>query len=750
MDLSIYNKEQKEAILDTLHNEIILSVAGSGKTTTIIGKIAYEISAGIVQPEDVCAVTFTNRAADEMRLRLRELIGTQWNRVTVRTFHSLGVMLLRKFAAEAGLDDSFAIATDPDVRFFVQQALGCDDKEARRLAIAILNVKEFGLNPKSKEAAAFFKSFDNPYQIIKSYEIFKNSQNALDFPDLILRVVQLLKTNDKIREYCYSRYKLVIVDEYQDSNVMQSKFLKLFVGPESRVVVVGDDDQSIYAFRGAEVRNILAFPNQFENVKKYELLKNYRSTSEILNTAAAVIVHNNERYPKDIISAMDKHGQKPYYMNSHNGTQEAQRIADIIKASGDYGSFAVLYRKHRTSNSLKAALLERNIPFVVAGGVGVLDSAVVKAAIALLRLCFNHRDSVALNNLIKRSHIGLGTETVRKILDKAAASGDFDLLKTCTSLVNEKNNGIRKDKLALFIQIWKRAENAILEPSDYEKILEHEAEVSREIAEENTTGEIIRKCLINLGIREAAKPSDEEKAKRIEADDEEDVLGVYVDMINNRRDFYDPELVAREGVEPTERDILQCFIIRSELGDDAGHDNAIGAVILSTMHAAKGLEFENVFVIGLEDDNIPGKDTADEDIDEERRIFYVAMTRAKNKLWLCHRDYDGSGFTSKGGLQYMQPSRFIYEIPEDCMLKFVPEPSAGRQTQKTNFVFKKGDRVHHAKQGDGTVSAVQELPDKKYVFVRFDSTGTTIKLLANHPSLMPAADANFIAEENPF
>lgn len=749
MDLSRYNKEQKEAILDTEHNEIILSVAGSGKTTTIIGKIAYEISEGIVEPEDVCAVTFTNRAADEMRQRLRELIGDKWNRVTVRTFHSLGVMLLRKFASEAGLDDSFAIATDPDVRFFVQQALSCDDKEARRLAIAILNVKEFGLNPKSRAAAKFFSSFDDPYQITKSYEIFKNSQSALDFPDLILRVVQLLKTNDTVREYCHNRYKLVIVDEYQDSNVMQSKFLKLFVGPESRVVVVGDDDQSIYAFRGAEVKNILAFPNQFPNVKKYELMKNYRSTSEILSTAASVITHNNERYPKDIISAMNKHGQKPYYMNSHNGTQEAQRIADIIKASGDYGSFAVLYRKHRTSSSLKTALLERNIPFVVAGGVGVLDSAVVKAAIALLRLCFNHRDSVALNNLIKKSHIGLGTETVRKILEKAASADDNDLLKTCTSLVNEKNNGIRKDKLALFIQIWKRAENAVLQSSDYEKVLDSEAAVSRELAEENTTGGIIRQCLIDLGVHDAEKPAEEEKNKRLETDDEEDVLGVYVDMINNRRAFYDPELIAKEGVEPTERDILQCFIIRSELGDDAGRDKSIGAVTLSTMHAAKGLEFENVFVIGLEDDNIPGKDSETEDIDEERRIFYVAMTRAKNKLWLCHRDFDGSGFASKGGLQYMQPSRFIFEIPSDCMEQFVPAPFVKPETTATSYSYKEGDRVHHDKQGVGTVSAVQELPDKKYVFVRFDSTGSTIKLIATHPSLKPFAEYA-AAEESPF
>ena len=742
MDLSRYNDEQKEAILDTVHNEIILSVAGSGKTTTIIGKIAYEISEGIVDPEDICAVTFTNKAADEMRARLKLLIGDKWKRITVRTFHSLGVMLLRRFAQEAKLEDSFSIATDPDVRFFIQQAIGCDDKEADRLATAVLNVKEFGYNPKSKEAAVFFRSFDNPYEIIKAYEVYKNSQNALDFPDLILRLVQLLRNSETVRTYCHERYKLVIVDEYQDSNVMQSRFLKLFVGPESRVVVVGDDDQSIYAFRGAEVRNILAFPDQFPNVRKIELLKNYRSTSEILAAASSVIVNNTERYPKDIISALDRHGVKPYRMKSRGGTEEANAIADIIKASGDYASFAVLYRKHRTANILRRVLIQNNIPFVTAGGVGVLESSGVKAAIALLRLCFNHRDSVALNNIIRKCRIGLGTETVRKILDEAASAEDGDLLKACTALVNGSGTGVRKEKLALFIQVWRRAEKALLAPPDTEVVLESAADVTRELENTMTTGEIIRSCLLDLGIREVSKPVEEEENGKKPEEEKDDVFGVYADMINNRSNFYDAELLGRDAGVPTERDILQCFIIRSELGDDAGQDKAIGAVTLSSMHAAKGLEFTNVFVIGLEDDNIPGKDADGREIDEERRIFYVAMTRAKNLLWLCSREIDGTAFASKGGMKYYIESRFLSEIPQSALEVYRPAPpkhTPAPSSSDSTFVYSKGDRVHHEERGDGTVTDVLKQADKTVLVVRFDSTGATIKLYANHPKITPLA-----------
>lgn len=737
MDLSHYNDEQKEAILDTVHNEIILSVAGSGKTTTIIGKIAYEISEGIVQPEDICAVTFTNKAADEMRDRLKQLIGDRWKRVTVRTFHSLGVMLLRRFAAEAKLEDTFSIATDPDVKFFIQQAVGCDDKEADRLATAVLNVKEFGYNPNSKEAAAFFLSFDNPYEIIKAYEIYKNSQNALDFPDLILRLVQLLRNSETVRTYCHERYKLVIVDEYQDSNVMQSRFLKLFVGPKSRVVVVGDDDQSIYAFRGAEVRNILAFPVQFPNVRKIELLKNYRSTSEILAAASSVIVNNTERYPKDIISALDRHGVKPYRMKSRGGTEEANAIADIIKESGDYASFAVLYRKHRTANILRRVLIQNNIPFVTTGGVGVLESSGVKAAVALLRLCFNHRDSVALNNIIRKCRIGLGTETVKKILD-AAASDDGDLLKACTSLVNSSGTAVRKEKLALFIQVWKRAEKAVLEPADTETALESAAAATREL-ENVSTGEIIRDCLLKLGIREVGKPAEEEENGTKSEDEKDDVFGVYADMINNRRNFYDAELLGKNADVPDERDILQCFIIRSELGDDAGQDKAIGAVTLSSMHAAKGLEFTNVFVIGLEDDNVPGKEATGRGIDEERRIFYVAMTRAKNLLWLCSREIDGTAFASKGGMKFFIESRFLSEIPADALVEYKPSPARRAAVQGTSFSYSKGDRIHHDDRGDGTVTDVVRQADKTILAVRFDSSGAVIKLFANHPKIAPLA-----------
>lgn len=750
MDLSEYNKEQKEAILDTQHNLMILACAGSGKTKTIIGKIAYEIEQGLVDPHEVCAVTFTNRAADEMRGRLKELIGEKWQRVTVRTFHSLGVMLLRHFSEKAGLDNSFSIANDIDVRHFVKLAMNCDDKEAKRLSIAILCTKEHGYAPESKEAAQYFGTYDHPADIMYKYERIKQQEQALDFPDLIVRAVALLRRSEEVRNYCHNRYRLVIVDEYQDSNVMQSKFLQLFVGEKSRVVVVGDDDQSIYAFRGAEVRNILSFPQQFENVKEIALLKNYRSTSEILSTASAVIGHNTDRYKKDIVSAFDVHGQKPFYINSKNGYEEAEAIADIIKDNGNFADFAVLYRKHRTASILRRILLERRIPYTVAGGVGVLESAVVKTAIAFLRICFSHKDGVAATHVLKKSRIGLGDEAIKRIFETVDKK-DGDIMKACVTLINK---GYRKDGLTTFVEVWKKAEKALLEDATSEKILQSEYETSRmlEEAENITTGDIIRNSLIELGIKEAEVPVKDEKTPQDEKDDEDDVLGVYVDMINNMDSFYDSELIAKEEIQPSRKDILQCFIVRSELGDDAGRDKAIGAVTLSTMHAAKGLEFENVFLIGLEDDLIPGKNTEGAAIAEERRIFYVAMTRAKKSLYFCNRDYDGTDYGKKGGLQFKAPSRFLKEIPFDDISVFVKQFRGYRrklEAQKTETTeYKKGDRINHADAGEGTVTAVVKQPDKTILVAHFDKTGSSMKLIAGNPKITLIRRAEEIADDS--
>ncbi len=747
MDISGYNKEQQQAILDTKHNLMILACAGSGKTKTIIGKIAYEIEEKIVEPHEICAVTFTNRAADEMRVRLKELVGDKWKKVTVRTFHSLGVMLLRRFSAEAGLESDFTIANDTDVRHFVETAFACDSKEAKRLSCAILAAKEHGMTPDSPGAKEFFNTYDNPKTIMSAYEKAKETEQALDFPDLILRAVELLKNCEKAREYCHKRYRLVIVDEYQDSNVMQSIFLKLFASPVAQVVVVGDDDQSIYAFRGAEVKNILSFPKQFKNVREIALLKNYRSTTEILTTASSVIKNNTERYPKDIVSAMDKHGHKPFYINSMNGTEEAETIADIIRDSGDFGSFAVLYRKHRIVATLKRVLLERRIPFTVAGGIGVLDSAVVKTAIALLRICFSHRDGVAFSHLLKKSRIGLGDEALRRIFE-AVDPSDGDLLKACTRLME---SGYKKKALGTLIEIWQSTEHALLDSFDEEKELETEREISNAVSDamENTTGDIVRDNMIRLGIRDAEPPVKEVKEDKKPKDDktdEDDVLGVYIDMINNMDGFYDPELVAKDEEDiPTRKDILSCFIVRSELGDEAGRDKSIGAVTLSTMHAAKGLEFDTCFLIGLEDDVIPGKNVEDtKSLDEERRIFYVAMTRAKKNLFFCTREHDGTDYNTRGGLSYKEASRFLKEISFEDISTDIEELKKKRNAEAekiSNVVYEVGDRIIHETRGKGTVMAVIPAPDKTILVARMDDTGAAMKLIAGNAKIQKLEEA---------
>lgn len=709
MDLSKYNNDQQQAILNTQNNLMILATAGAGKTSTIIGKIAYELEEGIVQPYEVCAVTFTNRAADEMRSRLKDLIGDKAKGTTIRTFHSLGVSLLRRFAIEAGLDPTFSIADDNDAKYFIQSSLACDDKDAKRLSAAILAIKERGLSPKSNEARDFFAPYDNIENIYQSYENAKNKENALDFPDLIAQAVTLLKTSSRAQNYCHKRYKLVIVDEYQDSNVMQSRFLKLFAGEKAQIVVVGDDDQSIYAFRGADVKNILSFPEQFENVKKIALLKNYRSTSEILSAASSLISNNAVRYPKDIISALNKHGTKPFYLESYSRYEESKTIADIIKADGDFSSFAVLYRKHRTSTRLKRVLIDRHIPFTVAGGVGVLDNAIVKAAISLLRIIANHKDVTAFRHLIKKSKIGLGNESVKKVIDNAQNCNN-DIFLSCMDLANK---GFKTSALNVLTSSWAKCEEKAFNP---------------EFGEE-TLGDIVRATLVNLGIKGAEKPESNDVEN-----DEEDLLGVYVEMINNAEDFFDADLLAIEDRVPTRLDVIQCFIIRSELGDDGGKDKSIGAVTLSTMHAAKGLEFDNVFCIGLEDDLLPGQNDCGEDLEEERRIFYVAMTRARKKLFLCHSEYDGSEAKKFGGLSYSCPSRFLKEISIDDVELYRPEEYKQNISPTVVINWKVGDRLSHQDKGDGIVTSVFKKNDKTVLVVKLDS-GLVVKLLGESSTI---------------
>lgn len=760
--LDSYNEMQREAILDFEHNLMILACAGSGKTRTITGKMAYAISKGIVLPYEICAVTFTNKAAGEMRERLEALVPNAGSSATVRTFHSLGVLLLRRFGDRLGLPRGFAIADDTDAAHYVRTALDLKGKSAAKLARLtsgwILNAKEHGYGPEDEGAEKFFHMDDVEYgndadkmsvsEIFSAYENEKEKSQALDFPDLIREAVRLVETCPDVRQWCHSHYRMVLVDEYQDSNAMQARFLKTFVAPDAQLIVVGDDDQSIYAFRGAVVDNILNFPKEFENVREIRLEKNYRSTDEILCAAGALIKNNDKRYVKEIISATQAHGIKPVFRESRNGYAEAVYIADRIKElEGSGETCAVLYRQHRCGVSLKKVLLEKRIPFRVAGGTGVLGAKTVKDVIALFRLCMFPSDTASLHRIITSSRIGIGEEAYRKLIKE---NPDVFASLSALSLKGRyaRGFGILLRVLCDVSERFLGRSPVTLPPpsSDEGDGSENESAEDSVPVSEMSDGELIVDVMERLGIID--EPDEDDGS----GTGEDNPLEVYASMAERRREMFDPEMAeGYESGEPTPLQVMQSFICRSELGDDAGSDKN-DITVLSTMHASKGLEWDNVFVIGLEDEILPGHADGMEEEEEERRIFYVAMTRARKRLWLCMKLEAMAG---KFGMKVCRPSRFLKEIPSDFLEKdvstgrpvtagtiaSVPESVRNASAVRNQERIEQGDTVSYHGQWTGTVIASEDFRGLRILSVRTE-TGSLMKVVdgMGHLSRIPRVE----------
>lgn len=739
-----YNEMQKEAIMDFNHNLLILACAGSGKTRTITGKMAYAINQGIVTPRQICAVTFTNKAATEMRERLSELVPDLSNEATVRTFHSLGVLLLKRFGKRIGLNPNFDIADEYEVAQIVKDALNLNNKDssknAKITASWILAAKEHGYSALDEQAQEYFylkginygNDADNLswHDIFNAYEKEKKKSNALDFPDLINCAVELVENSPEARLWCHNRFKLILVDEYQDSNAMQARFLKSFASPSSRLIVVGDDDQSIYSFRGAVVDNILSFASSFDNVREIRLEKNYRSTGEILQAADRVIKNNSKRYDKEIVSATNTHGVKPFLHSSRNIFTEATYIvSELLKLKDSNETCAILYRKHKCSNVIKKLLLEKHIPFKVSGGIGVLNSKIVKNAIALLKLCLNPFDTVSLKRIISASKIGLGDEAYKRLIET-----DQNVITATTALMNKGRystgfttlNEVILDLCEKFVEEPNASGTTPPPPFSIDEL---------NLQVEKTDGDYLISALTKLGINTGISEDEESLAASSSGEGQDNPLHIYASMFEQRQKLFDKDLLEDYSVgPPTQRQILQSFICRSELGDDAGQKDD-NLVTLSTMHASKGLEWDNVFICGLEDDIIPGKATSDFEIEEERRIFYVAMTRARKRLWLCSKEEASNG---KFGMTALRPSSFLNEIPEDMKdssegrnttdlalinITAPPEPSISQDNQ-----IKVGDRVSYNNQWQGSVLSEEYYMNRRILVVQVESGGT-IKLV---------------------
>ena len=739
IDLSVLNEEQKEAVLDNKNNLLLLACAGSGKTLTITYKIAWAIENGFVYPGQVCAVTFTNRAAKEMRDRLENLLpNVDTSRMVVRTFHSLCASLLRRFGTSLGLSPDFTIYDDDDSFQVLCNISKRDKKELREIAKSISKVKDIGLTP-DDDGCAKYSDYHDFRTLYRAYENALRETGNVDFADLIGKAVELLKTNEEALRYCHNRFKLVLVDEYQDSNSEQFKFLKLFVSPSSQLVAVGDDDQSIYSFRGAEIRNILSFSKDFSGVREIKLEKNYRSTDQILAPSSALIKHNKNRHDKEIVSADKKSGSKPVVIVSQNGVMEAKRVCSIIQGCGDYNNTAILYRTNAQSLAFETELTQRRIPYKVIGALKFYDREEIKDSLSFLRLLLNHSDSVSFRRIINKPSRKIGEKKLEDILSR---NNDLFLALTSFSIDNPMFEGART-----FLNAWKNAE--------------------KRLDDNVSLGEVMFKALEETGLKELYE-SERDRAIRQSRLDNLSQLVSTLEENTLRQDSIAENLPVTTGREALSQFLERLTLDSTVLGDDDNRDKE--GVTLITMHNTKGLEYDTVFCVGLEDEIIPGRNKEDDESkEEERRILYVAMTRARKKLYLSYATLR----MLWGNFNNEHPSSFLKEIPLEFLsgdtegingnphsfsssfssqakpqYYYSNTPSWAKgivdiskkesvtkpREDKKQLELKVGDRVKAQDKGEGVITDVAVSPDKTILTVLYDS-GRKMRYVAGHANI---------------
>lgn len=711
-DLDSLTEEQREAVLDFSHNLLILACAGSGKTRTITSKIAYAIETGLLKPYQILAVTFTNRAAGEMRDRVTAMLPDMDLRsLEMRTFHSFGAYVLRRFGARMGLSEDFSIYDDEDSATLLSTCAKLDKRVVKQMAGKIAGAKDRGYTPQSPEVKDWGEEVCDFPRLFSAYQEALSASGNVDFADLITLTTRLLETDEDSAAYFHRRFRMVLVDEYQDSNRMQFQLLKALCSKETQLVVVGDDDQSIYSFRGAEIENILSFSDSFSNVRSIKLEKNYRSTQEILSAAHALIKHNRARHEKELLSADSKSGAKPMVLYSATSNEEGVRIARIIRNLRDYNNIAVLYRTNAQSAVFENVFVRERIPYKVIGALKFYDREEIKDALAFLRLLMNHRDTVSFRRIINKPKRGLGEVKVNSIL-----AIDED----AKTALQEFCQRTPRSEAKVFLSAWEKAERSLLANDMLDSVLE------TALAETGLLGYY------------QAEPD------KVTRDTKLQNLGT---------------LVATLSEEGAGKEALRGFLEKLTLDntvlgsrDPAKEDG----VTLMTMHNTKGLEFDRVFVAGLEEELIPGRSgVVPKAVEEERRILYVAMTRARKALYLSF----ASQRSMWSRMEFHYPSRFLLDIPPKLMggeVSVLTRTGARKDTSKIEFTgfgaavqkkapqeqiaknsagsFSVGDRVR-GEYGIGVITSIADLParDSRVLLVQFE--GRTCKFIEKYAKL---------------
>ncbi|WP_020611931.1 ATP-dependent helicase [Sediminispirochaeta bajacaliforniensis] len=624
-DVSAYldalNRAQREAVLYEGPSLLILAGAGSGKTRVITSKIAYMIDRLGYDPYSILAVTFTNKAAGEMRQRVAEMVPDGGAKVMIRTFHSFGAWLCRRHAKLLELDPNFTIYDDED-SLTLLHALeeGKKRRELAPYAHLISRAKDYALSP-DDDLESLSRDPDFP-RLYRSYEKRLREMGNVDFGDLILLPVRLLQDFPEVRDRFHGRFRVILVDEYQDSNVAQYHLLRELAGPNTAVCVVGDDDQSIYRFRGAEVKNIVTFPDTFPGTKVIRLEENYRSTGRILQAASEVVANNRSRLGKTLRPTKGE-GVKVRVCFLSDQNDEAEYCAGLL-SDGNLDGTAILYRTNAQSAAFETCFLRRGIPYKVVGALRFYEREEIKDALALLALLQNPKDEVAFRRIVNKPTRGIGSKSVGKLCDHGGRFCSGDLLAACAQADTILSGKGARGAGAFF---------AVME------------EIGR-LVEHSDLAQALQEALSLSGLLDYYRQDEVAMSQKSE----------------NLQ-----QLVAAAAEYPSGREGLSAFLEDLELdrsrlgGQDPSNENG---VTLITMHNTKGLEFDRVIITGMEEGLFPGRGADDEDeLEEERRIFYVSITRARYELYLtgCRRR------TIWGRTEMRLPSRFLRELPKEVI-----------------------------------------------------------------------------------
>ena len=764
LDDALLNNEQREAVLHGEGPLLILAGAGSGKTRVLTHRVAYLIEQG-VNPWNILAITFTNKAAGEMRERVDKLVGLGSESVWVATFHSTCSRILRRHIDRIGYDTSFSIYDTDDQKNVMKEAcrrLQIDNKVYREksLLAAVSAAKQVLRTPADMEKEADGMNEARVAKAYGEYQRLLKASNALDFDDLLVLTVQLFEQCPDVLENYQNRFRYILVDEYQDTNLVQFRLVSMLASKYRNLCVVGDDDQSIYKFRGADIRNILGFEKVFPDTRVIKLEQNYRSTGNILNVANAVIANNHGRKAKRLWTDKGP-GEKVHFRHLHNGYEEAEYIIGNISShvqngTADYGDHAVLYRTNAQSRVFEEKLIYANMPYKIIGGVNFYARKEIKDLLAYLKVVENGRDDVAVKRIINVPKRGIGTTTIGRVDDYAAGEGMsfYDALLMADSIPGLGRGASKILPFTMLIQTLRQKKHGM------------------------GVAELLREVIDMTGyVRELEEEHTDEAKSRIENIDE---------LVNKAVDYDDG------ADEPTLTGFLEEVSLVADIDSLEDDGNYIA---LMTLHSAKGLEFPYVYLAGMEEGLFPSymsimSEDGDAQVEEERRLCYVGITRAMKELTLTAVKQR----MVRGDVQFNAVSRFIAEIPDQYMETGsirqgrydsgagsaraaesyggkrnpgeVSAPSWGRQpqggrssdkaleaarahrnlrskpietkqfkvTKADSLDYTVGDRVSHVKFGEGTVLDITDGGRDYEVKVDFDKAGVK-KMFASFAKL---------------